>query len=211
MQLTSHGCSFVYGCELPSPSLSWPGLIAQNLGYDYRCYAKPGSGNLQIMESVLMNADLGDLCVINWTWIDRFDFVDTIDESWQTLRPVLDHEHAEYYFRNLHSQYRDILTNLSYVSTAISFLQSRRVPFVMTYMDNLLFERIRPEWHQPDAVNYLQRLVLPHMKDFDGMNFLEWSRKNSFDVSETWHPLEDAHRAAADLMAPAIDAILHRA
>jgi len=211
MQLTSHGCSFVYGSELSSPSLSWPALVAQHLGYDYVCTATPGSGNLQIMESVLLHADRGDLCVINWTWIDRFDFVDNLDESWQTLRPVLDHEHAEYYFRNLHGQYRDILTNLAYISTAISFLQNRRVPFVMTYMDNLLFERVRPEWHQPDAVNYLQRLVFPHMKDFDGMNFLEWSRKNSFDVSETWHPLEQAHAAAAGLMAPAIDAILRRA
>ena len=99
MKLTSHGCSFIYGCELSSPSLSWPALVARRLGYDSQCYAVPGSGNLQIMESVMLHAHPSDLCVINWTWLDRFDFVDTRDESWQTLRPALDHEHAEFYYR----------------------------------------------------------------------------------------------------------------
>jgi hypothetical protein len=211
MKLSSHGCSFVYGSELRSPSLSWPALVAQNLGYDYTCCAVPGSGNLQIMESVLRNADKADLCVINWTWIDRFDFIDTADESWHTLRPALDHDHAGYYYQYLHSQYRDMLTNLAYILTAIEFLSDHSVPFVMTYMDHLLFDTVRPEWHQPDAVAYLQRCVRPYMRDFGGVNFLDWSRDRAFSVSATWHPLEQAHSAAADFMMPIIDAILHKA
>jgi len=211
MKLTSHGCSFIYGSELSSPTLSWPAVIAQKLGYAHACWAVPGSGNLQIMESVLLHAEQGDLCVINWTWVDRFDYVDTADESWQTLRPALDHDHAEYYYRHLHGQYRDILTNLVYISTAIAFLYDRKIPFLMTYMDGILFEQVQPSWHQPNAVDYLQRQIRAHMHDFDGMNFLDWSRQNSFAVSEIWHPLEQAHAAAADHMMPFIDAILHRA
>ena len=210
MKLTSHGCSFVYGCELSSPSLSYAALIAHNLGYEYQCHAVPGSGNLQIMESVLLSADKGDFCIINWTWIDRFDFISSKNESWRTLRPTLDSQHADYYFRHLHGQYRDILTNLTYISAAIGFLQHRQIPFMMTYMDTLLFERIRPEWHQPDAIAYLQENILPHMHDFDGKTFLEWSRDQSYDISDLWHPLEEAHSAAADLMSPIIDAILHK-
>jgi hypothetical protein len=211
MKLTSHGCSFVYGSELSSPSLSWPALIAKKLKYEYHCSAVPGSGNLQIMESVLQHAGTADFCVINWTWIDRFDFVDTADESWHTLRPALDHEHAGYYYRFLHGQYRDILTNLAYVLTAIEFLSDHSVPFVMTYIDYLLFDTVQPEWHQPDAIEYLQRCVRPHMQDFNGFNFLDWSRDQGFAISPSWHPLEQAHAAAADYMMPITDAIRHRA
>jgi hypothetical protein len=211
MKLTSHGCSFVYGSELSSPSLAWPALIAQNLSYEYQRCAVPGSGNLQIMESVLQHAGEADFCVVNWTWIDRFDYVSTDDESWQTLRPVLDTKHADYYYRHLHSQYRDMLTNLIYISNAISFLSQQRIPFLMTYMDHLLFESVREEWHVPHAVTFLQQKVRPYMTDFNGWNFLDWSRHNGFDVSASWHPLERAHAAAAKLMWPIIYAILHKA
>ena len=81
----------------------------------------------------------------------------------------------------------------------------------MTYMDDLLFETVNPKWHPPDAVAYLQQLVRSHLHDFAGQNFLDWSRSNRFEVSAAWHPLEQAHAAAAELMAPKIDAILHRA
>jgi hypothetical protein len=211
MKLSSYGCSFVYGCELSSPLLSYAALVAQNLGYDYQCHAIPGGGNLQIMESILLSADASDLCVVNWTWIDRFDFVSTENESWITLRPSLDSQHASYYFRHLHAQYRDILTNLVYISTAIRFLQHKKIPFMMTYMDSVLFENIRPEWHQPDAVVYLQQQIRPFMYEFDGKNFLDWSRDKSYEISDLWHPLEQAHAAAASYLAPAIDAILRRA
>lgn len=207
MKLTSHGCSFIYGSELPSPALSWPSLVARHIGYDYLCTAWPGIGNLQIMESILLHADKGDLCVVNWTWIDRFDYVDIQDESWQTLRPSVDDDRAGFYYRNLHGQYRDILTNLSYISTAISFLLDKQIPFLMTYMDNLLYETVDPRWHTPNAVWYLQQKTRPYLRDFEGKNFLDWSRSQGFEISEFLHPLEPAHAAAAALMTPVIDAI----
>ena len=81
----------------------------------------------------------------------------------------------------------------------------------MTYMDSILFENIRPEWHQPDAVIYLQQQIRPYMHEFDGKNFLDWSRDQSYEISDLWHPLEKAHAAAANYLVPVIDAILRRA
>jgi hypothetical protein len=211
MKLTSHGCSFIYGCELSSLSSSWPALIAKKLGYQHDCFAVPGSGNLQIMESVLLHAATSDLCLINWTWIDRFDYVNARDEKWQTIRPSSDDNHAAYYFRHLHAQYRDVLTNLVYISAAIEFLQQHQTPFVMTYMDDLLLEPLRPDYHPSGAVMFLQKKIRPYLQNFNGSNFLDWSRLHSFPVSDLWHPLEAAHEAAAELMSPVIDAILHRA
>ena len=68
MMLKSFGCSFIYGSDLSddgkgfplaSPSkLSWPSLLAQSLNYTYECYARPGSGNLRILEKVLNIRDI---------------------------------------------------------------------------------------------------------------------------------------------------------
>lgn len=204
MKLTGYGCSFVYGSELCSPDAAWPALIAQDLGYDYRCAAQPGCGNLQILQQILQHARDDDISIINWTWIDRFDFVDCSTEKWETLRPALDHPHAEYYFKNIHSQYRDMLTNLIYVNTALDFLVSNHKKFVMTCMDQLMLETVQPNWHDPDAVDYLQNKIRPHLCWFDGKDFLDWSRDQGFAISEKWHPLEAAHQAAARLMLPKI-------
>ena len=67
MKLKSFGCSFIYGTDLAddgrgfiaaTPSrLTWPALLAQNLDYSYECYARPGCGNLRILEKILNQAD----------------------------------------------------------------------------------------------------------------------------------------------------------
>ena len=67
MTLKSFGCSFIFGSDLAddgrdgpyaTPSqLTWPALLAQHLGRDYQCYARPGSGNLQILNTILNQID----------------------------------------------------------------------------------------------------------------------------------------------------------
>lgn len=210
MILRSFGCSFIYGTELSSSLHSWPALMAQKLGIEYVCHATPGAGNLQIMESILQHADSDDIFIINWTWIDRFDFVNSSTEKWETLRPALDHDHADYYFRNLHGQYRDMLTNLIYVKTALDCLCQSNRTFIMTAMDSLLFETVKKEWHDPSAVSYLQKQIKPSISDFDGKNFLDWSKDRGYPISELWHPLEQAHRHAADFWIPALSRLIYK-
>ena len=70
MIVKSFGCSFVFGTDLPDAAsqevcakfsrLTWPALIAQHLNFDYQCYAKPGSGNLQILERLLSQPPTSD-------------------------------------------------------------------------------------------------------------------------------------------------------
>jgi hypothetical protein len=212
MKLKSFGCSFMAGTDLVSPASTWPAIVANDLNLDYQCYARPGIGNLQIMELVLDHCQQdGAIFVINWAWIDRFDFVDVSTESWHTLRPALDHTHADFYYRNLHSQYRDMFTNLCYIHTAIHFLISQNQRFIMTYMDYLLFETVDQNWHRSRAVQVLQNKIHPYLKDWQGKNFLDWSRAQGYDISPAWHPQDSAHQAAADYMLPKIDAILRRA
>lgn len=199
MKIQSFGCSFLWGDELQDRTQTWPGIIAKRLEVEHEDYSWPGVGNLYILNQILTRAQVNSVAIINWTFIDRFDFCSSRREKWETLRPVFDHDHAEFYFSNLHGQYRDMLTNLIYVKTAIDFLNQQHIPFVMTYMDGLFFEKVQASWHPPEGIEYLQKYVEPCMKDFQGKNFLRWALDNRFPVSPNLHPLEQAHRSAADL------------
>lgn len=219
MKIKSFGCSFVFGSELPDirqrqdlqPSaMTWPAVIASHRGWQYQCFAYPGRGNLYIADRVLeqaAQARKGDVFVINWTWIDRFDYFCAEDDSWSSILPRDTGKIASSYHRHLQSQKRDKLVSLMYIYSAVQALQHRRIPFVMTYMDHLLRET---QWHTDAAIASLQDQITPCLRDFQGMNLLEWSRAQGYPVSDLWHPLEQAHAAAAQYMMPSIDAILRR-
>jgi phospholipase/lecithinase/hemolysin len=212
MRLLSFGCSFIFGNELAddgrdglwatASQLTWPAHLARELGRSYHCHARAGSGNLQIMEQILdqaTNSDSEDFFVVGWSWTDRFDYypatpTDLSRSPWRTIMPIDDNKVAEVYYKYLHSEYRDKLTNLVYVKTAIDALTQRRIPFVMTYMDSLMFDQ---QWHTTQATSQLQQQIVPHMTTFEGQNFLDWSRSHNYPVTELWHPLEQAHQAAA--------------
>jgi hypothetical protein len=217
MKLKSFGCSFIFGSDLadanytpPCPKSSrstWPALLAQQLGYDYQCYARPGSGNLQIAERVLneLTDAEQDLIVVNWTWIDRFDYIIKNDNSWQnwqTIMPTDNNQVSELYYKEIQSDYRDKLTTLMSIRLVIDMLKQKQVAFIMTYMDELLFDQ---RWHTSPAVIDLQEYVKPYMTTFEGQTFLEWSRRHNYPESDTWHPLEAAHRAAGDYMIKVFD------
>jgi len=223
MKLKSFGCSFIFGTDLadagtqfknPLPSQqTWPAHMARHMGYDYECLARPGSGNLQIAEQVLSHAAEPDpaFFVIGWTWIDRFDYTNAnINngsmqsklKNWRTIMPIDDSELAKTYYRDLHSEYRDKLVSLMQIKLIIDTLEQKQIPFLMTYMDHLLFDQ---RWNHTPAVVDLQKYVKPCMKDFDGKTFLEWSRSQGFAESAYWHPLEQAHQAGADVMIRAFD------
>lgn len=214
MRLKSFGCSFIFGTDLDDASAvegsivnpsqnTWPAHLARHLGRRYDCYARPGAGNLQIAECVLnqiADSDPTDLVVVSWTWIDRFDYVDVNDTwygatPWSTIRPVDDTETARVYYRDLHSEYRDKLTALMSIRLVIDTLKQKGIPFIMTYMDDLIFDQ---RWHTTPAVIDLQEYIRSYMTMFDQQTFLEWSRANNYVISTTFHPLEAAHRAAAD-------------
>jgi len=208
MKLKSFGCSFIFGTDLHDDGSgtdharysrhTWPALLAQDLGYQYFCYARPGSGNLRIAEAVLTQAALNDpaLFVIGWTWIDRFDYTGA-DDRWRTVMPVDQSDVARVYYRDLHSQYRDKLSTLMSIKLVIQTLQEKGHQFIMTNMDDLVFESGQ---HCTPSMSDMQGFVRPYVKDFEGKNFLDWSQEKSYEISATMHPLEDAHRSVADLI-----------
>jgi hypothetical protein len=223
MKIKSFGCSFIFGSDLaddgqeltiPTPSNNtWPALLASRNNHNYDCFARPGSGNLQIAERVLSHQldDQPTFFIIGWSWIDRFDYRNSsISDTpmaakwnnWKTLMPIDNSNLAKTYYRDLHSEFQDKLCSLMYIKLVIDTLTQKKIPFLMTYMDDLLFDQ---QWNTTEAVIDLQNYVRPHMTQFNGLNFLEWSRQHKFAISDTWHPLEAAHRAAADYMITVFD------
>ena len=211
MIFKSFGCSLIFGTDLPDLAIrfwregskfSWPAKLAQKKAVDYKCYARPGAGNLQILEQILNQTNTADPAtfIIGWSFINRFDYYRPKEltlSPWYTLMPIEQSDPARVYYRDLHSEYCDKLSSLSYIKLAIDTLNQRKIPFIMTYMDESLFDR---KSDISVAVTELQDYVQPHMTKFNGQTFLDWSRHNGFPVSNTLHPLEAAHIAAADLI-----------
>jgi hypothetical protein len=206
MKLKSFGCSFTYGsdladCDIPlwgASQQTWPALLAQDLMYEYECYAYPGIGNLQIMNSILEQCSLKDpsIFVINWTWADRFDFINPATECWNTIRPGGDTQEHRLYYKYFYNQYHTMLTNASYIKTTADILNSSGIKFIMTLMDTTLFDEVDPQWQDPRSISLLQKEIKPYITWFENQTFLNWSKQKGFPISKTLHPLEHAHRAA---------------
>lgn len=213
MRLKSFGCSFIFGTDLHDDSrqaakatpsnYTWPALLAKQHGWDYTCYARPGAGNLEILERLL--SQLTDtepaVYVVGWTWIDRFSYIGNNNQwfrsPWKSLMPVDTDTVSTTYYRHLHTEMRDKLTSLLNVRTAIDTLKTSGNPFIMTYMDDLMFDQ---RWNNTPAITALQGYCQPYMTRFNDKNFLEYAKEKGFDISATLHPLETAHQSAAELI-----------
>lgn len=223
MELASFGCSLIYGTELPDSantpsSLTWPALLAKSFGLDYKCFAIGGRGNLLIMDrltrQVLINPNR--LFVIQWTYIDRFDYSDPsgrhmatrTSNDYLTALPGSESSVDKFYFKNFHSEYKDKITNLAYIKCALDLLLENRCKFVMTCVDDSIW---CDQYHTSAAMQGWQTYIKSQSTFFDGKNFVAWCRDLDHPIGSMGHPLEKAHNAAAGLMHPVIDAILHKA
>ena len=216
-KIVSFGDSFVFGSELKNNhdgSQSWIAQAAKKLGYDYQTLAVPGCGNdciaRQIYSYFANNSAADTLAVINWTWSSRWDFYIVEHETWITLGPtcvpnklkhLVEQTEAEdmiefYRHRANSSLLWNKFRNLQTMYATQSYMKHMNISNIQTYMDYHLFDT---EWHAPDYVQQLQNLVKPEMQSFEGKNFVDWSRDHKFTVTETLHPLEDAHHAACEL------------
>ena len=208
MKLKSFGCSFIFGSELSDitnrtkkySQLTWPAIIAQRLELDYACYAKPGSGNLQILNNLLdqVAQHNNDVYIINWTFTNRWDYMYANNNQWHSVLPWDTHDRAEFYYRHFQAEHTDKLNNLIWINCAVQALQSVSAKFCMTYMDELLLDS---RWNTGPGIAQLQQRVAPHLNLFDGATFVEWSQQNGYAISSQYHhPLEQAHAAAADYL-----------
>jgi hypothetical protein len=219
-KIVGFGDSFVFGSELANNNngqQSWIGQAARCLGVEYETTAVPGCGNENIARQILTyfsnHSPDSVLAVVNWNWGARWDFYVPGAEQWTTLgltcvpvklAPLVGLDEAEkileFYNRYPgHSTLWDKWRTLQAIYGAQQYLKSLGVPCVQTYMDYEMWDQT---WHAPDYIKTLQLLTQQslHQENFEGRNFLDWSRDQGFAVTDPgWHPLESAHQAACDL------------
>jgi len=204
-KLLAFGDSFTHGDELSDcfneppyyPSkLTWPSLLAKDLNLEYISYAVPGCSNQTILRRILNNTQVlhNSFVIVNWTWIDRWDFYNTLDNKWETLRPTkTDSIFYKNYTKYFQSELWDKYETLKAMSTVIDLLESNKIKYLMTCIDNLVIDSNN---HNPPYVNCLMEKVKDKITWFDNLSFLEWSQKNNFVISDNLHPLEEAHKSA---------------
>jgi hypothetical protein len=218
-KLVSFGDSFVFGSEQQKNldgSLGWIGRAAKKIGCDYYTSSVPGCGNDHVARQIYSwfskNTTKDTLAIINWTWMNRWDFYIVEHETWITLGPTCVPEKLKHLVERTKAQdmidfYKtranssiawNKLRNLQTIYAVQSYLKQKNINAIQTYMDYLLFDQT---CHAPDYIQELQALVKPSMETFEGKNFVDWSRNKGFEVTPAPgdHPLEDAHAAACDL------------
>jgi len=190
---------------LRSSQFTWPALIAKSLNCDYKCCAIGGKGNQWISWQVASRIEQDTLCIVNWSWFERFDYIDVVTDQWKTTHPRHEDKLNHYFYRNLDSDIWNLHRNLQQIHSTISLLKQNNIDFIMTCLDtqySLTYNDMRPpefgNTNWKPAVSNLQEQVLPHIVDFEGMSFLEWSKHNSFELGPNGHPLEKAHSEAAN-------------
>lgn len=218
MIIKSFGCSFIFGTDLSDARpdwigqqhslLTWPALLAKKLGYQYQCHAHGGAGNLCILNRLLVHLAHNEdaMFIVNWTYIDRFDYRDVNGgplgmNDWKQIRPGDDSKLAVTYFQHLHSEHRDKITSLMAINAALDILLQQDRKFIMTNMDDLLFDQ---KYNVDPGIKLLQNKIKPYITTFQGQNFLSWSDSKGFAISDTSHPLEQAHSEASEYMSQII-------
>ena len=202
-KIVAFGDSFTWGSDLldyttHTPSLNtWPALLAKEFNLEYTCFAVEGGSNQTILRLLLENIDnLSDcLVILNWTWIDRWDFYDINSEHWNTLRPTGTESStfAHMYYKYFQSELWDKLESLKSINLALSLLEQKNIPYITTCIDSLAVDT---KFHNPSYINFLINNVCDKLLWFNGAGFYHWSKENNYSISNTWHPLEEAHQAA---------------
>ena len=225
-RVTAIGDSFTRGDELadcpdyPSDGkgshMTWPALIAKSINAEYKCMAVGGKGNQWtswvVAKKICDAHEYGNtpsLFIINWSWFERFDYVNIDDDLWVTTHPRHDNKLDHYFYRNLDSDLWNLFRNLQQIHSTISLLKQHNIDFIMTCLDptyntnvkdfrsDSFVQGIRGQaWHT--VIAQLQEQVLPYIIEFNGMGFLDWAKHNNYQLGPNGHPLEEAHAAAAE-------------
>jgi len=189
-------CDTSYGNKIHSEN-TWPSLLANSKSLNYVCHAYPGETNQTMVRRFFGNVhliDSDDFVVVNWTWINRWDFYNTNDNKWEHLRPdTEDNIFFENYIKYFQSELWDKLETLKAINLVQSFLKNKNIKFIMTCIDKLAFD---DRWHCPKYIENLQDIVRDDIQWFEGMGFYDWAKTNNYKISDKWHPLEEAHRDA---------------
>jgi len=237
-RLLSAGCSLIYGAELsdspdvdgadPPSSKTWPALYANTRGLAHHTCSACGLSNTGIARYVVdvLETYSFDAVIVQWTFTNRYEFrLNKTDKSgsffnlitpWMskeytneigyTVKPPIEvQELATSVFRYIDSDSTQYYLMLKTQFDLANYLRFKNIPFVFTYGGEL------PENTQSDkSISILENAAneIPFVK-FEGSGFYNWAVNNRYPCGDHWHPLDQAHRDAFDLIQHDLDSVLN--
>ena len=204
-KVLAFGDSFTRGDELADCSTSctiashhthslstWPALVAKTLGIEYDSMTIGGRGNHWISMCVCKYLEKyrDALFIINWSWFERFDYIDIETGWWAVTHPRHEDKLNHYFYKHIDSDKWNLHRNLQQIHSTICLLEQNNIDFIMTCMDPMLYSKEK-------FVTPLQKQVNHYIVNFYGYTFLEWAKHKKFPIGPGGHPLEKAHLEAA--------------
>jgi hypothetical protein len=204
-KLYAFGDSFTFGSDLSDcnnndikhSNSTWTALLAKDKSLNYICHAYPGISNQSIVRKFFDNLQLidkNDFVVINWTWTNRWDFYNINETKWESVRPNSTNSiFYKNYIKYFQSELWDKLETLKAINLLQAILKNNNIKFIMTCVDDLAFDT---KWHCPTYIENLQNNAIQDIIWFNNLGFYNWAKENKYEISNNWHPLEEAHKRA---------------
>lgn len=199
-RLISYGSSVLYGSELPDGSLSMSAIIAQKLGLDYLCRAKPVSSNTKIARKIISYQDYqDDFVLVMWTAPNRYEFKS--ENGWRGFT-TFNHRDAlltEWFNGPGGLEYTEVMTALQAMCLTQQFLVSRAIPYLFITDYSTIKESYTFNSNDEYIVAMKSLIDWNRFIYFDGDGFIPWATKNKFTFVGS-HPGAEAHQAATNIL-----------
>jgi len=223
MIIVAGGDSHIWGSELQdSPHggtngysmNTFPALLAKENNFEYICAAYPGNANNAISRMVIDSCSKlqNVFLIVTWTYPQRAEFYFTNKwislNSWHTKEEKFSKE----YFKQVgDNEYYEIYSVLKEIVFLQYFCQVRNIPYLFLTADNHFFQHenyarskdcsVENLFHQINWENWFwfpkgsskNETLVPR-------GFYQWAIENKYAIGPHGHPLEQAHRDAANLM-----------
>lgn len=226
MILVAAGDSFIWGSELADcrhcrygysgySKQTFTALLAQQADMKYACAAYPGNANNAISRMAIdaLAKIPGDkFLLVEWTYLQRYEF--RINDEWVSVNSwhTAAKDFSESYFKHAgNSEYFELYSMFKEIVFLQQYCQINNIPYMFMTADNQFFKhenytRRRDEGlaHLYDQIDWTKWFWFPpgiqENETCVPRGFAQWAIENKYVAGPQGHPLEDAHKAAAELI-----------
>jgi len=155
-RLITFGCSHTYGVGLRDPSKeAWPMVLGNLLKVQKTVNKGKTAASIKEIAHTAFNFEYlpTDTVVFLWTHLNRYCIVDRVGCA--RINPWS--PHAEYYYRNFHTQYDDKFQSRSYIISTDYFIRKKVTNVYHTFGDKLVLGLVSK--HIPNEYYYNKHFI----------------------------------------------------
>jgi len=228
MILVAGGDSFTWGTEMADctetvySQSTFPALLARAQGLDYQCVARPGNANDAIARMVIDRCETvtdTPVVIVAWSFVTRYEFrftypINSPISPWCSITPDLNkaqvHHFANDFFKHVGTDpdYQKYNT-LRAIILLQTYLEQKSIPYLFLPTDNHFYVS-NTAGADPIVATLYNMVNWDHWFFFPGATeawnttdprgFYQWAVETKYKCGQYQHPLEDAHRDAAQLI-----------